>query len=153
MHIRQFQPGEEPQLWALFYHTIHQVNIQDYTEIQINAWAPKQVDMQSWIIKTQARSPFVALINQQIVGYSDLQPNGYIDHFFCHHEFQGKGVGRALMQHIEQLAKRENIDKLTADVSLTANPFFAHMGFEVVNNQQLSIRGQLLNNFKMQKNL
>ena len=153
MHIRQYKAGEEAQLWALFYHTIHQVNTQDYTEIQINAWAPKQVDMESWITKTQGRSPFVCLSNQQIVGYSDLQPNGYIDHFFCHHEFQGKGVGSALMRHIEQLAERQNIQKLTADVSLTAKGFFEHRGFEVVSNQQVSIRGQWLSNYKMQKNL
>lgn len=151
MHVRQYQPGEELQLWELFYRTIHRVNIQDYSALQVNAWAPEQVDMADWIKKTQERSPFVCLKDQQIVGYSDLQPNGYIDHFFCHHDYQGKGVGSALMKHINTLANRQNMDKLTADVSITAKAFFEHMGFEVLNKQQVTIRGKLLTNYKMQK--
>ncbi len=37
-------------------------------------------------------SPFVAEIDNIIVGYIDLQSNGLIDHFFCHYEYQGQGV-------------------------------------------------------------
>lgn len=151
MHIRQFQPGEEPQLWELFYHTIHLVNIQDYSERQVNAWAPRKIELTDWIQKTQKRSPFVCMLKNKIVGYSDLQENGYIDHFYCHYEYQGKGVGRALMAHINKLAKQQKITKLTADVSLTAKAFFEAMGFEVVRKQQVLIRGQLLANYKMQK--
>lgn len=41
--------------------------------------------------------PFIAEINGVVVGYSDLQSDGFIDHFFFHHEYQGMGVGKALI--------------------------------------------------------
>lgn len=151
LYIRQYQPGEEQQLWELFYHTIHLVNIQDYSALQVNAWAPRKLELTDWIIKIHKRSPFVCLLKNKIVGYSDLQENGYIDHFFCHHDYQGKGVGRALMAHINKLANQQKITKLTAEVSLTARAFFEAMGFEVVRKQQVLIRQQLLTNYKMHK--
>ena len=38
MEIRKFKPGEEQEIWELFYNTIHKVNIKDYSREQINAW-------------------------------------------------------------------------------------------------------------------
>jgi putative acetyltransferase len=45
-------------------------------------------------------NPFIAETDGVIAGYSDLQSSGLIDHFFCHHNYQGCGVGKALMSHI-----------------------------------------------------
>jgi putative acetyltransferase len=45
-------------------------------------------------------NPFIAATDGVIVGYSDLQSSGLIDHFFCHHNYQGCGVGKALMSQI-----------------------------------------------------
>ena len=39
MEVRKFSKGEEKQLWELFYNTVHNVNIQNYDENQIAAWA------------------------------------------------------------------------------------------------------------------
>jgi len=39
MEVRKFRKGEEKELWKLFYNTVHNVNIQDYDENQIAAWA------------------------------------------------------------------------------------------------------------------
>ena len=42
--------------------------------------------------------PFVAEIEGQIVGYADLQEDGYIDHFFVSGSMARRGVGSALMR-------------------------------------------------------
>ena len=95
MEIRRFKEGEEVEILKLFYNTIHNVNIRDYDKNQIEAWSPEDFDINVAIEKFREIKPFVAIKDGRIVGYADIQPDGYIDHFFCHHEFQGQGVGRA----------------------------------------------------------
>jgi putative acetyltransferase len=91
--------------------------------------------------------------DNKIVGYSDLQTNGYIDHFFCHHQYQGCGVGTELMAYIHRLAEQQHIKQLSADVSLTAQLFFETKGFSLIKQQAVPIRGEILTNFKMVKTL
>ncbi|HSG51668.1 MAG TPA: GNAT family N-acetyltransferase, partial [Rheinheimera sp.] len=89
--------------------------------------------------------------NDTIVGFADVQPDGYIDFFFCHHAYQGKGVGKALMQHLLKTGKRQGIKCFYANVSLTAMPFFQHFGFNIVREQQVVVRGVALSNYLMER--
>lgn len=147
--IRRFCLGDEPALWALFYHTIRHINIRDYSPEQVSAWAPDNVDQQVWQRRMRGLKPFVAEINGNIVGYADLQHDGLIDHFFCHHEHQGQGVGRALMNAIFIEGKNRGITRYYSHVSITARPFFEKMGFTVRKQQDINVRGQVLTNYVM----
>lgn len=156
--IRSYQPEDAQILWQLFFHTVRQINVRDYTQAQVEAWAEDKSDLTDWIEKMKSNQPFVATLNNEIVdnkiaGYADLQPNGLIDHFFCHHQYQGCGVGKALMAHIDEQAKQRNLTRLHADVSITAKPFFEHAGFVVKEKQSVSLRGQLFTNYKMEKSI
>jgi putative acetyltransferase len=153
MKIRSYHLGEEHEIWQLFYQTIHSVNAQHYSQKQLDAWAPSTFDEMFWKDKLAILNSFVCAKSQKIVGYSDLQSNGYIDHFFCHQQHQNEGVGTALMRHIHTLAKQRGITQLSADVSISARLFFERKGFNVVKQQDVPIRGQMLSNFKMQKAL
>ena len=149
MEIRKLRQGEERELWELFYSTIHNVNIRDYDENQIEAWAPCDFDLNIAIQKFRDIDPFVAIKNETIIGYADIQPDGLIDHFYCHHEFQRQGVGRVLFAAIEKEAVKHGISKLHSNVSITARPFFEAMGFSVEKEQIITVRDQQLKNFRM----
>ena len=149
--IRPYQPGEEPLLRELFYSTVHNVNQRDYSVEQREAWAPQRYDANVWAARLAQSEPFVALHNEEIVGFADVQTDGYIDFFFCHQAYQGKGVGKALMKHLLKTGKRYGVKRFYADVSITAKPFFQHYGFEVVRQQQKEVRGAVLTNFLMEK--
>lgn len=95
--------------------------------------------------------PFVVVEGAQILGYSDLQPDGLIDHFYCHHQAQRRGVGSLLMNTIFNKAKQAKLDRLYSFVSITAKPFYLHFGFKVVRPNEAEIRGVLLNNFLMER--
>ncbi|UTZ37691.1 GNAT family N-acetyltransferase [Vibrio campbellii] len=151
--IRDFQEEDAPTLWALFFNTVRNVNRRDYTEQQVKAWAQEGFDSQLWLKKMISIQPFVAELDGVIVGYSDVQPSGLVDHFFCHHEYQGQGVGRALMTHVIRQAEAKGRDRIYSEVSITARPFYERMGFTVVNEQQIEVRGATLTNYVMEKNL
>ncbi|CAH1533382.1 GNAT family N-acetyltransferase [Vibrio jasicida] len=151
--IRDFQEEDSPKLWALFFNTVRNVNRRDYTEQQVKAWAQEGFDSQLWLKKMVSIQPFVAVLDGVIVGYSDVQPSGLVDHFFCHHEYQGQGVGRALMTHVLEQAKAKGLTRIYSEVSVTARPFYEHMGFIVVNEQQVEVRGATLTNYVMERRL
>ena len=153
MHIRKYHPGEERELWQLFFATIHNVNIRDYTAEQVRAWAPEQIDEQLWRERIRSMNPYVCVVDNQIAGYAGLLPTGYIDHFYVHHQRQGQGVGKLLYAAIEAEARDRHVDELTADVSITARPFFTARGFTVVVPQEVARGKSVLRNFKMVKQL
>lgn len=149
MEVRKFREGEEKELWALFYNTIHNVNIQDYDKAQLDAWAPDDLDINVAIQKFRAIDPFVIIQKGKIIGYADIQSDGYIDHFYCHHEFQGQGVGSTLFATLDKEAKKNGILKMYSNVSITARPFFEAMGFSVEKEQVIPLGNQHLKNYRM----
>ncbi|CAN7153344.1 GNAT family N-acetyltransferase [Acidovorax sp. LjRoot66] len=157
--IRDFRPGDAPALRALFHASVQGLTGAQYSPEQRNAWAPLAYDVAQWDARLQANQPFVAEmasstcthIGTEIAGFSDLQASGYIDHFFVAPAHAGQGVAHALMAHIHAQAALRGIARLWADVSLTAEPFFAKSGFAVELRQQVERHGVVLANARMAK--
>jgi putative acetyltransferase len=151
--IREFRDGDEAALHKIFYSAVHEVASADYTSEQLHAWAPADMDLEAWYIRVRKNRPFVAVKEGEIVGFADLQEDGYIDQFFVSARYSRRGIGGALMKHIDQLAVEKGLSQLTSDVSRTAEPFFHHFGFEVVE-RRLPIRyGVALPNALMRKHI
>lgn len=153
MLIRAFQHGDEPALWRVFFSAIHQTAAAHYSPSQLDAWAPASADPHAWEQRMRGIAPYVAIVQEAIVGYADLQPRGYIDHFFVSPTVARQGVGSALMQHLHGQAHAQGITALYSDVSITARPFFERWGFQVERAQMVLIRGETLQNFRMRKAL
>ncbi|WP_236556832.1 GNAT family N-acetyltransferase [Calothrix sp. PCC 7507] len=137
----------------LFYDTVHEINIRDYTQEQVNAWASKSLDYEVWHARLQVKQPYIAENNGEIVGFAELDPDGHIDCFYCHSKYQRQGIGSTLLKHIENTAKLREIKRLYTEASITAKPFFQNQGFSIVREQQVEIRGVMLKNYVMQKYL
>ncbi|MCO1624124.1 GNAT family N-acetyltransferase [Pseudomonas putida] len=149
--IRRFRPGDEVSLFEVFYSAIHLIALEDYNSEQIDAWAPADLDPQRWAIRMRKIRPFVAEEDRQIVGYADLQPNGYIDHFFVSGHHVRHGIGSLLMQHIHDEAQVLGIQTLSSDVSKNAQAFFEKHGFHVVEIKFPISRGVKFQNALMHK--
>lgn len=153
MLIRDFVPGDQAELRRVFMSSVHEIARSFYTPEQLDAWAPSAYDEQRWADKMCALRPFVAVIDDRVVGYADLQASGYIDHFFVSGQFPGRGVGSALMDHIHQVANQRGISELSAHVSLAAESFFSKQGFSVVRRQAATVNGVSMRNALMTKPL
>jgi len=152
--IRRYRSGDATALWGVYFSAIHQVAAADYSPEQISAWAPESVDsadQAKWAERMFGISPFVAERDGEIVGYADVQPNGYIDHFFVAGGAARQGVGSHLMEHLHAAATSAGLEVLFSDVSVTAKPFFERWGFVVERQQRIVVRGVGLTNFRMRK--
>ena len=153
MHIHPFRPGEERVLHAVFLSTVHGLASKDYTRQQIEAWAPADIDPDLWSRLIQRIQPFVVLHEKEIVAYADLQPSGYIDHFFVCATHARQGVGSLLMKHLLAEAHTRAIAGLLSNVSLTAQPFFESFGFSIIEQRSPVLRGVVIPNALMHKKL
>lgn len=150
--IRKYIVEDAQSLANIYYNTIHQVNIRDYTQQQVDVWAPEtSKDITGWLKKFERTNPFVAMVNNTVVGFAEFEPNGHIDCFYCHHEWIGRGVGSALMEAIYASAVQQGIKRIFAEVSITAKPFFDRCGFATVVQQSIERKGVFLTNYKMEK--
>jgi putative acetyltransferase len=149
--LREFRPGDEPALRAVFESAIHEVAIRDYTQEQVDAWAPRSWDPALWATRMQGIAPFVVERDGEIVAYADVQPNGYIDHFFVGARAGRQGIGGLLMRRIHERAAELGIAVLTSEVSRTAQPFYRHFGFEIVDRHSNLVRGVELQYAAMRK--
>lgn len=160
MQIRSYTPEDTYQIIELFYNTVHEVNIKDYTEAQVNAWAPKATDNQQWQNSLEhwenslsRKITYIAEQEGRILGFAELEDNGHIDRFYCHKDFQGQGIGACLYNTIESKARSLKLNRLFVEASITAKPFFERQGFKAIAKQEVSLRGATLANFRMHKHL
>ncbi|TXD56100.1 GNAT family N-acetyltransferase [Ralstonia sp. TCR112] len=147
--IRAFRPGDEPLLHAVFHSAVHGIASRRYSPEQCEAWAPTDYDVAQWGERIRRIQPFVVERARRPVAYADLQANGYIDHFFVSGDHARQGIGQQLMSHILGLAAQRDVPRVQAHVSLSAEPFFARNGFEVIARQTVTVRGVLLDNALM----
>lgn len=132
MKIRRFRHGDEMALFRVFFSSVHTIASRYYTREQIAAWAPADIDPEQWARHMRELRPFIVEMNGEIAGYADLQPNGYIDHFFVSGACSGQGVGTLLMNRLHEEAIRLGVSALTSNVSQAAERFFIRHGFHVV---------------------
>lgn len=150
--VRPYRVSDAKELAKIYYNTIHEVNTQDYSQEQVDVWAPEtSLDPEGWMKKFDRTKPLVATSNSEIVGFAEFEPDGHIDCFYCHHDWIGKGVGAVLMKEIFAKAMKKNISRIFAEVSITAKPFFEKHGFEIILEQEVEKEGVKLVNFKMEK--
>ena len=147
MIIRKYQPSDCKELTELFYNTVHNVNAKDYTKEQLNVWATGQVDLEKWNESLQEHFSVVAVDNEIIVGFGDIDKTGYLDRLFMHADYQGKGVATAICNQLEQAVKGD----IATHASITAKPFFEKRGYKIVKEQQVERQGIFLTNYVMIK--
>ncbi|MDF2183092.1 GNAT family N-acetyltransferase [Neptuniibacter sp. CAU 1671] len=124
-----------------------------YTPAQKEAWAPSPVDYAQWRVRLSTKKPFVAIIDNQVVGFIELEADGHIDCTYTHPNFQGRGVASALYDYLLAAAKAAGLKRLYVEASLLAKPFFEHRGFVLVKQNEVRRNGVSLINFSMEKYL
>ncbi len=153
VRIRSFVPADTAAIMALFHDTVRTINIRDYDNAQVAAWAPDRMDYDLWLGSLVAHHTFVADEDNEIVGFADWEDDGHLDRFYVHKDRQGMGVGKHLLEVVERSARERGIKRMFTEASITARPFFERQGYVVIVEQQVPLRGQVFTNYRMDKHL
>lgn len=150
--IRPYEQSDAAKTLAVFTAAVTETASADYTAEQVQAWAqPGRRDVVTWHAAMVARNSVVAIIAGDLAGFSDVRFDGYVDMMFVSPRYQRRGVARQLLAHVEAQASSEKIPALSADVSITARPFFERYGFSVEKEQRPIKAGVELTNYRMRK--
>lgn len=151
--IRAYQSNDAHAIADLFHNAVHGIDSSTYSEAQKEAWAPTPPDYSDWQARLEETKPFVATLDNQIVGFVELSADGHIDCFYVHRDHQRKGIAQALFGHLFAVAKRNGVSRLYVEASKVAKPFFRKNGFVVMSENQVERKGQVLVNFSMELDL
>lgn len=148
VEIRKYEKNDCEAITKLFYDTVHTVNAKDYSKEQLDAWATGKIDIDAWNESFIKHYTLVAVENDKIVGFGDIDGTGYLDRLYVHKDFQNQGIATALCDRLES---EYNKKPIITHASITAKPFFLKRGYRVVKEQQVERFGQILTNFVMEK--
>lgn len=148
MTIRKYRPSDCNDLAELFYQTVHSINARDYTNEQLTAWATGNVDMEDWNQSFSEHFSLVAVKDNIITGFGDIDRTGYLDRLYVHKDYQHQGIAAALCDKLECAF---GVSKITVHASITAKPFFLHRGYHILREQQVIRLGVPLTNYVMEK--
>ncbi len=151
--IRPFQASDLAEVTELVYAAVHGLADDVYTPAQREAWAPSPPDPRTWAKRFQAIPPEVALIDDRIAGMMSMTAAGHVDMAYVHPDHQGRGVARALHEHLEAIAHAERLGRLTTFASHAAKPFFERRGYRVIRGNEVERNGEVLGNWTMDKRL
>ena len=94
---------------------------------------------------------------EKIVGYllyTQIYERMEIEQFFVHRDFQNKGIGTVLLEHLIQIAKQNQIENITLEVredNQNAIHLYQKMGFQKVAKRDHYYQG--MNGILMEKKL
>ena len=153
MEIRRYQRGEENAVWQVYFTATRESIARDYHADLIERWAPCNQDMGQWATRLAQTNPFVAIVDGEVAGMAEIDAEGFIDYFYVHPKWQGRGVGKALLAALETESARLGVCVIWANVSLTAKAFFLSKGFCITDARSNVILGHPAPNFRMEKTL
>lgn len=148
MYIREYVSADCDKLAELFYQTVHTVNATDYTEEQLNVWATGNVNLQDWDQSFLKHRTVVAIENNEIAGFGDIDETGYLDRLYTHKDYQRQGIASSICDELERSVKGKRI---ITHASITAKRFFQNRGYRVVKEQEVVRQGIALKNYVMEK--
>lgn len=149
--ITRLEEKDLDDIITLFYETVHTVNKEDYNQMQLNAWAPKNIDSEKWRKRISNNYLFIAKC-ENIVGLGELSPKGCISMLYVHKDYLGQGIGKKLLNLMIKKAQELNIGEIFTEASITAKPFFEFQGFNVIKKQIKTLNGVDFINYQMKKN-
>lgn len=125
-----------------------------YDAEQVDAWAAGK-DPDAYPTDDPDARFVVATQDDRVVGFGHLQRDaGEVRAVYVHPDHAGRGVGRALLRHLEEAAREDDLERLILVASKNAVGFYERRGWrrlEAVDHE--STGGVVLECVRMETNL
>jgi GNAT superfamily N-acetyltransferase len=130
--IRHALENDADEISAVILRALRETNAKDYTDEIIRrierSFTPRAV-----LRLMSQRTVIVATIGSHVVGTASLD-GSTIRTMFVAPDLQSRGIGKSLMAEIERIARERNIPMLAVPSSVTAEAFYARLGFRAVRD-------------------
>lgn len=126
--IRPATTGDRQALWQVHTSAIRQIAASHYDAVQIEAWAGR---LAAEYYTPNPEVFFVALADDDsVIGFGELNLEASeVEAVFVAPDYGRRGIGRRLLQFLENLAVQRGLTHLVLDASLNAVTFYERMGY------------------------
>ncbi len=153
MDIRLYQPSDLEEVMHLFYVNVHNVCAKDYTDEQLDAWAPKDANIYRWETSLNKNHTLVVEENNHIIGFGNIGQTGYLDRLYVDDQYLHQGVGTLILDRLEKYAAAKGNTHMNTQASITSKPFFEARGYICIEKQIVERRGVRLKRYLMEKKI
>ncbi|MCK1716335.1 GNAT family N-acetyltransferase [Bradyrhizobium sp. 141] len=130
--IRSARANDTSEISAVILRALRETNAKDYTD-EIIERVERSFSPDAVLQLIGKRTVFVATIGSRVVGTASLD-GSVVRTVFVAPDVQARGIGKRLMAEIERTARERNIASLTVPSSVTAEAFYARLGFVAVRD-------------------
>lgn len=138
MVIRRFENADAQQTFEMIAHTLRTVNIKDYSPQYIEDTVAQL--MPDVLTERRANSHMYVICDGEkiiacgaISGFWGSETESILLTIFVHPDYQGKGVGRKLIETLERDEYFLRADRIEIPASITAVGFYQKMGYDYKN--------------------
>lgn len=147
--IRKAKTKDLLELQNVFSETIMETCKNEYSLNERKVWIKAMSEVEKWKKILKEEFFIVAELNGKIIGFSTLKNHNYLNFMYVHKDFHRKGIAKQLYKSIKAKSIEYGTEKLNADVSKTAKPFFEKLGFRVLKENRNIIGNEVLINYSM----
>jgi len=130
--IRPARENDAADISGVILRALRETNAKDYTDAII-ARVERSFSLDAVRQLITKRTVFVATIGDRVVATASLD-GSVVRTVFVSPDVQARGIGRLLMAEIERTARGRSIAALTVPSSVTAESFYARLGFKAVRD-------------------
>lgn len=138
----------------LFCETVHKINACDYSDEQLDVWAPQNKAYSKMIASKLADQQVIGVKECGILlGFGSLDEAGDIDMLYVHKDRQRQGIATMILDKLERIAADRGKQSISVFASITAKPFFESHGYALEYENEVVKQGVSLTNYCMKKQL
>lgn len=147
----KYYNGEFEPIAHIFRDAVHEIAIKHYSQDQVNAWCPKEINYEWWKWRCELKRPFLYVDNDLVVGFIELDDNGHIDCHYVRPDYNRKGVGGVLLKHVINIADKLNKELLYVEASHIAKGLYLKNGFTEIRSNEVIRRGVKIENWILER--
>ena len=157
--FRPYLPKDAPAVAELFVASIEELAAEDYDEAQRAAWASAADDLAAFDATLAGMLTILAEAGGELIGFAALKDNAkakenrIIEMLYVAPEHARQGIGKALLDVMELLARQRGAETLTVDAAESAREFFGEFGYEMQARNTVIRADEWLVNTTMKKTL
>ncbi len=146
-------PRDAELLADLFTASVMELGQDYYDEEELEAWASSAEDVEAFGAALAPMLTLFAMKDGEEAGFVTLKDNAHIHMLYVSPDHAGQGVGKALVQAAETMAKHRGATGLTVDASDMAKHLFETLGYAPQRRNSVNVAGVWLANTTMSKQL
>jgi putative acetyltransferase len=160
MQVRPTHPEDAESIMHLHVASIRAFGPETYTEEQVEAWATLPDGAPGYPIGETGEYYVVCERGDELAGFGHLTDDGEdydtdaaVEAVYAHPDHTGRGVGSAILAHLEGYARAAGHESLGLWASLNAVPFYEASGWERVAEREHETSGATLTVLEMRRDL